>query len=78
VTVQPIPLVDRAVAHVVGKVLVWLGKRALDRGDYRLFNHTWVAVMAGNTAHKTVLDLPTDRVLRPGDPIIFTTPERTR
>jgi hypothetical protein len=73
---EGLPLVDRAGAKAVGKTLVWLGKRALRRGDFHQFNHIYVAVMAGNTASKAILDLPSDRTLKPGDPIIFSVPTR--
>lgn len=44
------PLLDRAVGRAVGKVLVWLARRAHARGDRHGFDHIRAAVAAGNSA----------------------------
>ena len=44
------PWLDRWVARRTGFVLVWLGRRALERGDRHEFEHMRAAVNAGNSA----------------------------
>ena len=39
---------ERAVAWAVAKALVWLGKRAHDRGDMHDYHHALAALNAGN------------------------------
>lgn len=43
-----LPRAERAVAHVVGRALVWLGKRAVDRGDAHAYGHALAALRAGD------------------------------
>jgi hypothetical protein len=65
------PLPDRIVAAVTGRAIAWLARRALRRRDFKEFNHMLVALLAGNTDAGHLLDLPVDRALKPGDPIVF-------
>jgi hypothetical protein len=44
------PRLDRLVSRQVGRVLVWLARRAHARGDRHEFNHIRAAVTAGNSA----------------------------
>jgi len=44
------PRLDRFVSRQVGRVLVWLARRAHARGDRHEFNHIRAAVTAGNSA----------------------------
>lgn len=43
-----LPPRERAVAWAVGRALVWLGKRAHDRGDRHAYRHALDALNAGN------------------------------
>lgn len=45
------PPIDRAVAYVTGKALVWLGKRAHRRGDMHEYHHALAALQAGNSSN---------------------------
>lgn len=45
----PTPRSDRALAWLVGKGLVRLGKRAWDRKDVHEYRHMLAAVVAGNS-----------------------------
>lgn len=44
------PMLDRLVGRLVGKVLVWMARRAYARGDRHAFDHVRAAVAAGNSA----------------------------
>lgn len=45
--VVKVPITERATARVVARALVWLGKRAWDRGDIHEYQHARAALMAG-------------------------------
>lgn len=47
------PWLDRTLGNQLGRLLAWLGKRALRRGDRHEFNHILAAVLAGNSQHCT-------------------------
>lgn len=60
------PLIDRVIGAVNGRVLVWLGKRAYDRGDNHEFLHCLAALRFGNSNHeKFACELPTDIIRFP-------------
>lgn len=43
------PWLDRRVAKAVGRILVWLARRAAARDDFHEFKHLRAAVDAGNS-----------------------------
>ena len=45
------PWLDRTLGDRIGALLVWLGKRAIRRGDRHEFNHLLAAVLVGNSDH---------------------------
>ena len=44
----PVPVLDRLVYKVIGKGMVFLGKRAHDRGDKTLYGKMVTALRAGD------------------------------
>lgn len=42
---------ERAVGHLVGTALVWLSRRALERGDYHEAAHCAAQLVHGNSSH---------------------------
>ena len=46
------PLADYWVGQFAGRLLVWLGKRAFDRGDFHEYDHVRAALVAGNSEHR--------------------------
>lgn len=60
------PRLDRIVAHFVGRALVWLGKRAFDRGDLVNYNAALAALRGGDTSRPTApADAPSVRFACP-------------
>lgn len=45
------PLSERYVSKAVARALVWLGKRAHDRGDKHAYEHALAALRAGDCEH---------------------------
>lgn len=48
---EPMGHAEKFVGWAVGKALVWLGKRAAERGDWHELNHLIGALMTGNSTH---------------------------
>lgn len=51
-TGKPAGWLERWVGNMTGEILVWLGKRAWDRGDVHEFEHLRRALIWGNSNHE--------------------------
>ena len=68
------PSLDFRLSLIAGNILGLLAQRAHHRNDYHQFNHTYAAVLAGNTEGDAYCYLPQDRFMHPGDSIVFEVP----
>lgn len=46
---EDLPFVERLAGRFVGDILLWLGKRQARRQDWHEYNHTVLALVAGNS-----------------------------